>query len=340
MNLTSGEAFNTYDIHLSYNYTAYRSTVLNVTGEKSAPGSEQFFRCINGVGSGCDLNDTTGVVHSAADFPNTVYGPQTSVLLFTINFTVIGKGVNLFHPFKDLIINPDPVQGAHPILHATYDGIYSNAGITAFFNTTPAILIVHQNATFDGTGSFDPSGTTIMSYSWNFGDSGTAQGAVVKHSYTQTGNYSVTLTVSDSKGMGSLSKTIPIVSGLGGIRVVMLQSNGKVDHSVTASLYNGTVFVKNVTRPAYVQGAATFQGLTPGNYHVIFSGPGVVTNSTDLTVIAGWTTWYTIYVNVIPAPVPSPGTDIRFFLAIGAVAAGIALGSALLLRVRLGKRKR
>ncbi len=40
----------------------------------------------------------------------------------------------------------------------------------------------------------------ITSYSWEFGDGETATGEVVTHSYASTGNYTVTLTVSDAAG--------------------------------------------------------------------------------------------------------------------------------------------
>src|SRR5207247_9316497 len=96
-------------------------------------------------------------------------GLQLLFPFFTIQFAVIGNGVKVLHPLNDSIINP--LQGAHPILHMTEDGIYSNLGPTAFFNTAPAILIASQPVTFDGTGSFDPSGTgTFYNYFWSFED--------------------------------------------------------------------------------------------------------------------------------------------------------------------------
>ncbi len=42
----------------------------------------------------------------------------------------------------------------------------------------------------------------IASYSWSFGDGGTATGASASHVYTRGGQYKVTLTVSDSTGCG------------------------------------------------------------------------------------------------------------------------------------------
>lgn len=56
-----------------------------------------------------------------------------------------------------------------------------------------------SNVAFDGSGSFDPDGT-ITSYEWDFGDGTTGVGMVVQHTYTNDGNYTVTLNVTDDFG--------------------------------------------------------------------------------------------------------------------------------------------
>jgi PKD repeat protein len=53
---------------------------------------------------------------------------------------------------------------------------------------------------FDSAGSKDSYGT-ITSYAWNFGDGTTAAVASVAHTYAGNGNYTVKLTVTDSKGV-------------------------------------------------------------------------------------------------------------------------------------------
>ncbi|GGL87345.1 PDK repeat-containing protein [Nakamurella endophytica] len=51
----------------------------------------------------------------------------------------------------------------------------------------------------DGSASADPDGT-IASYAWNFGDGGTGSGATATHTYPRSGDYQVTLMVTDDRG--------------------------------------------------------------------------------------------------------------------------------------------
>ncbi len=62
---------------------------------------------------------------------------------------------------------------------------------------------VDQSVKFNGNGSTDNSG--ITSYLWNFGDGATGSGVAPTHSYTSTGNYSVTLMVQDVAGNSAAS---------------------------------------------------------------------------------------------------------------------------------------
>ena len=63
---------------------------------------------------------------------------------------------------------------------------------------------------FDGSGSYDPDGS-IISYIWLFGDGETGYSQTVSHTYSQEGNYTVTLTISDDDSETSTDTTYVII---------------------------------------------------------------------------------------------------------------------------------
>ncbi len=338
LNLASTEAFNGYDIQLTYN-----PAVVNFTSLVAPSGVLETIRCIDGHGSGCNISDTTGIIHYGATFTSVIYG-QATFALFSVQFSIVGKGISLFHPFNDTLIDPN-LGNPRAFLHLTQDGIYSNDGVTAFFNVAPAILIVNQPVLFDGSNSFNPDGTGIVSFSWDFRDGSLIiQGPVasqVSHNFTSVGNHPLTLTVTDQKGStGKMTKTISVVSGLGGIKISIRSSTGgNVPNAVTVSLYNGTIFVENATKPAFTTAIISFPNLSPGTYRLNFAGPGVVSSSMQETVIPGWTTFDTAFLTLLKPPINNaPNLVLLFFLA--AVGGGVALGTVAVVHRRNIKKPR
>ena len=63
----------------------------------------------------------------------------------------------------------------------------------------PYYAEVDESISFDGTGSTDSDGS-ISSYDWDFGDGNTATGSNPNHSYQNSGEYTVSLTVRDDAG--------------------------------------------------------------------------------------------------------------------------------------------
>ena len=78
----------------------------------------------------------------------------------------------------------------------------------ALFTASPTQYVIPFTASFDATMSYASSGD-IVTYMWAFGDGGSDTGAVVDHTYTTDGDYVVTLTVIDSKGL-STSRTLDV----------------------------------------------------------------------------------------------------------------------------------
>jgi PKD repeat protein len=65
---------------------------------------------------------------------------------------------------------------------------------------------IGSSITFNGSGSSDPQGEALT-YSWNFGDGGTATAVSPIHTYTGPGSYIVTLTVTNTSGISAAATT-------------------------------------------------------------------------------------------------------------------------------------
>ncbi len=70
---------------------------------------------------------------------------------------------------------------------------------------------VGSDVSFDGSGSSDIDGT-IVSYNWNFGDDSTGTGVNPTYAYTESGIFTVTLTVTDDGGATDTATTTAVIS--------------------------------------------------------------------------------------------------------------------------------
>jgi len=104
----------------------------------------------------------------------------------------------------------------------------------AVFTTLPATPLVSENVIFNGLGSSAPTGRTIASYSWNFGD-GTpfGNGVTTTHAYSAPGTYLVTLTVTDSTGRtGFTIKEVTVGAGGPTARLIVNPRNATINSAV------------------------------------------------------------------------------------------------------------
>jgi PKD repeat protein len=70
----------------------------------------------------------------------------------------------------------------------------------------PYVGVPKMAVNFNGSGSSDPQGEALT-YAWNFGDGTTGNGVGPSHTYTAAGNYSVSLTATDSSNLSSTATT-------------------------------------------------------------------------------------------------------------------------------------
>ncbi len=83
----------------------------------------------------------------------------------------------------------------------------------ALFTTSSDITMPNKEITLDASSSIPSSGSTITKYEWEFGDNTTSTLQIVSKKYTNPGNYTINLTITDSKGIKSnkINKTIEVL---------------------------------------------------------------------------------------------------------------------------------
>jgi PGF-CTERM protein len=74
------------------------------------------------------------------------------------------------------------------------------------------IVYVGEEVNFDASSSYDSDGS-IVSYEWDFGDSSTDSGETVTHKYSEQGDYTAILTVTDNDGANDTDKIFVHVKG-------------------------------------------------------------------------------------------------------------------------------
>lgn len=145
----------------------------------------------------------------------TFYGvatPNTDIYAFDDDGNVIAKVYDsLTNTFDSSYLKGNPVySNGKFIFEVKHWSGYRINQLPVASITAPSSAVVGETVTFNASQSFDPDGT-IVSYYWNFGDGITASGAVVQHTYSNAGTYTVTLTVTDNEGStNSTSMTIVV----------------------------------------------------------------------------------------------------------------------------------
>ena len=332
LTLLAGESFNAFDVKVNYTNPHYQTasgTVQGVLQAISLDYSQNVFAtspysfqvlayCIDGgavgnIGSASACaTDTVGQVHLAEVLtgPHNITGPLTGEL-FTVNFQVWGSGYSIFTPDRTQFVTPGsftfiPIRGE--------SGVFGNQGLIAFFTYRPDYamdtlfspsLIPNQPVLFDASGTFvaDNSSIIFKSYSWDFGDGKTGMGVSVNHTYARSGNYTVSLNVTDvADERANISRIVSVLPALGGLALTVDDSSGTHQNAnVQVSVFNSSSSPSPFSKQTISKiGDVTFSNLSPGDYHVTFSGPGFVTMSKTEKVIPGFTVTDTVYIQSTP----------------------------------------
>ena len=178
ISIAGGAADNTPPVAVIAATTAVGDSPLSVTfdgsGSSDADGDTLTYSWNFGDGSSSENID------SSATHIYTVAGTYQATLTVSD-----GKDQTTSSPIPILVAEGNPATGQ------------STASISVHGTSGPAPLL----SRFDGSASTPSSGAdSIVEYKWTFGDGSAATGKIVSHIFTVTGEYSVTLTVTDNTG--------------------------------------------------------------------------------------------------------------------------------------------
>ena len=118
-------------------------------------------------------------------------------ILATLTFAVIDIKPSLIEFVKVILSDPDANQLSVITANGHITGLAdTNEFPVAIIDAIPAKVFTGQTVSLNGAGSLDDGG--IKHYVWRFGDGSSGEPKeMVQHVYEQSGNYTVTLTVTD-----------------------------------------------------------------------------------------------------------------------------------------------
>jgi PKD repeat protein/alpha-tubulin suppressor-like RCC1 family protein len=231
--------------------------------------------------------------------------PDNDALTYSWNFGdgATATGVAPTHAYATL--------GAFTVTLTVNDGTTNSAPATSTTTITNRTPVANSGGpysgtrlaaiAFNGSASSDPDGDALT-YSWNFGDGGTATGATPTHLYTVTGTFTVTLTVNDGTTNSAPITTTAEITNFAPTVSLTSPSAGAVFHvpasvtvSATAADSDGTV-----TKVEFYAGAAkigedlvtpysmSWSGAAAGTYSLtakVTDSSGAIVTSSPVSVI-------------------------------------------------------
>jgi len=208
-------------------------------------------------GGGSTFNIGDGIVSVGATLTGVVEGISGSGRLTTVTFQVSPYGYlgETFLNFTAIklsaleIFDPGP-----PLDYEKYDieeftafgSYFRTSKPFADFTFTPERPAVNKtDVIFNATNSRDPVSGSIVNYHWDFNDSSTpidTVNPIETHTFSQVGEYSVNLTVTDDEGENASTVNVVTVV-IRDVAVTEILASHKV--AMTGTLVNITVSVEN-----------------------------------------------------------------------------------------------
>jgi PKD repeat protein len=170
----------------------------------------------------------------------------------------------------------------------------------------PVSGVVPLMVTFDASGSSDANGT-ISNYSWNFGDGSIGSGMVTNHTYTDAGQYTAVLTVTDDAGATDNASvvitvesvitnnppTVSIISPANGASFdssTIISFDGTASDNEDGDLTSGLVWTSDLQGQIATAGSFTTvlsEGIHTITAEVTDSGDSTASDSIPITVSGG-----------------------------------------------------
>ena len=267
-------------ISLAHNYSTPGSRLATVSISNGAGGSAQ--KSVTVVASGTEaapdatlsVSPTKGTAPTQVTATFSATDADSATLTYSVNFgdgSAASTGTLPDGPVQHTYTQP----GSYAVRLAVSDGTYTDvrSKSVSIGLSEPLVAkagddqtaIVNQAVHFDGSASRPLVG--ITSYSWAFGDGGTASTATADHTYTTTGTKTATLTVHAGATVATdtmkvVVNPVPVTPGL---HVTVTGSSGAVQGADVLVLDSD-----GVRHPATTDdtGEAHLTGLVDGKYAV------------------------------------------------------------------------
>lgn len=152
-----------------------------------------------------------------------------------------------------------------------------NTPPTANASADPDSGAVPLTVNFSSNGSFDPDAQPLT-FDWDFGDGNNGSGSNPTHTYLTSGDFTVTLTVTDILGATGTDTVIITVGDLAPVATIISPPNGFAYDTFDTITYNGTGFDNE---DGNLSGASLqWDVLLHHNQHVHFDAiPGLIGNT-------------------------------------------------------------